>query len=286
MLPGIDRLSKEELLSRGSISCAGCGCMLALRHTLKVLGRNTIFVNSTGCAAVVMQMGVPKVPHFHTLFENGPAVASGIDAALRVMGKREGVNVLVYAGDGATADIGLGSLSGAIERGQRIIYVCYDNESYMNTGGQRSGTTPAGAATTTTPVGRLIKGEPRPQALRKDLPAIFAAHNTPYVATASVSHLEDYAMKLRKAAAVDGPSFVYIYAPCPTGWGFDPAKTVHYARMAVGCGLVTLFEIEGGRKRITLKVDRPEPVSKFMEGQRRFAHIEEKGPNGGDRRKT
>ncbi|MFQ5752233.1 MAG: thiamine pyrophosphate-dependent enzyme, partial [bacterium] len=133
----LKELPDEELLSMGSLSCAGCGQLLAFRHALKVLGKDTIVINSTGCLAVIMQMAVPKVPHFHVLFENGPAVISGIDAALKVMGKREGMNLLVAAGDGGTADIGLAALSGAIERNQDFIYICFDNESYMNTGGQR-----------------------------------------------------------------------------------------------------------------------------------------------------
>ena len=150
-------VSREEHLSLGNLACAGCPEMLGFRHTLKVLGPNTIVINATGCLAVVMQMGVPKVPHFHVLFENAPAVISGIDDALKAMGKREEMNLLVVAGDGGTADIGLSALSGAIERNQDFIYLCYDNESYMNTGGQRSGTTSFGARTSTTPIGSKLR---------------------------------------------------------------------------------------------------------------------------------
>jgi pyruvate ferredoxin oxidoreductase beta subunit len=266
------KFSAEEYLSKGSIACAGCGAMIALRHALKVLGKRTIFINPTGCVAVIMQMGVPRVPHFHTLFENGPSVISGIDAALKIMGKRKGLNLLCFAGDGATADIGLSSLSGAIERGHRFIYICYDNESYMNTGGQRSSTTPFGARTSTTPIGSKFKGEMRPQRLRKDIPKMMAAQGCPYVATASIAYIEDYITKVRKASEILGPSFIHIHTPCPTGWGFDPKDTVKVARAAVLSGFVELYEVENGKKHITLSPSKKIDLYEYMKLQHRFVH--------------
>jgi len=265
----------EEHLSLGNLACAGCPEMLGLRHVMKALGPNTIVINATGCAAVITQMAVPKVPHFHVLLENAPAVISGIDGALRVLGKREGVNLLAIAGDGATADIGLSSLSSAIERNQDFIYVCFDNESYMNTGGQRSGTTPFGARTSTTPVGRITKGETRMPELRKDMVEIIAAHNTPYIASASVGYPLDLIEKVKKAAAVRGPSYIHCHSPCPTGWGFDPKELVNISRLAVQTGCIVLYEIENGVRKLDMKIRRRKPVQEYFELQSRFRHVME-----------
>jgi pyruvate ferredoxin oxidoreductase beta subunit len=263
----------EELLSPGNLACAGCPEVLAFRHTLKALGPETIVINATGCLAVVMQMGVPKVPHFHVLFENAPAIVSGIDAALAVLGKREGVNLLVVAGDGGTADIGLAALSGAIERNQDFIYVCFDNESYMNTGGQRSGTTPFGARTSTTPVGRNVAGEDRDPLLRKDMVEIIAAHGIPFVASASVAFPLQMIEQVKRAAAVRGPSYIHCHSPCPTGWGFDTKDTVEVARLAVQTGCVLLYEVENGVRRVTKRMGRRKPVSEYLAYQARYRHL-------------
>lgn len=268
----------EELLHHGNLACAGCPETLAFRHVLKALGENTIVVNSTGCLAVVTQMGVPKVPHFHVLLENGPAVMSGVDAGLRMLGRREGTNLLVVAGDGGTADIGLSALSASIERGEDFVYVCFDNESYMNTGGQRSGTTPFGARTSTTPVGSRTRGEQRAPALRKDMLEIVAAHRIPYAAACSVAFPLDLIERVRKAAAVRGPSYVHVHCPCPTGWGMSPSQTIAAARLAVETGCVTLFELEDGRRRITKRVARRRPVWEYLRVQKRFAHLAEDAP--------
>ena len=265
----------KEYLAPGNLACAGCPEMVGFRHVLKVLGENTIVVNATGCLAVITQMGVPLVPHFHVLFENAAAVASGIDAALRVMGRREGVNLLVVAGDGGTADIGLASLSGAIERNQDFIYVCFDNESYMNTGGQRSGTTPTGAATSTTPVGRVVKGEARPPGLRKDMARIIAAHGVAYVATASVGYPQDLVAKVKKAASVRGPSYIHCHSPCPPGWGIDASHMIKVSQLAVKTGCVALYEIVSGEPRLTRKIVRRRPVEEYLRLQSRFRHIVE-----------
>jgi pyruvate ferredoxin oxidoreductase beta subunit len=268
----LTQVPSDEHLSPGNLACAACPEVLGFRHVLKALGPNTIVINATGCLAVVMQMGVPKVPHFHVLFENAPAVISGIDDALRVQGKREGMNLLVVAGDGGTADIGLSSLSGAIERNQDFIYICFDNESYMNTGGQRSGTTPFGAATSTTPVGRVQRGEDRVPALRKNMIEIIAAHGVPYLASTSVAFPLDLIERVRKAAAVRGPSYIHCHSPCPTGWGIATENMVEVARLAVQTGCVAMFEIENGVRRLTHR-PKKRPVEEYLRHQARFRHL-------------
>jgi len=266
-------LPTDELLHKGNLACAGCPEMIGFRHVLRALGPETIVINATGCLAVITQMGVPAVPHFHVLFENAPAVVSGIDDALRVMGRREGMNLLVVAGDGGTADIGLGSLSGAIERGQDFIYVCFDNEMYMNTGGQRSGTTPYLARTSTTPVGTESRGEPRAEMRRKDMVEIAVAHGIPYAASASVGYPLDLVERVQKAASVRGPSYIHVHSPCPTGWGMDAAKTVEAAQLAVKTGCVVLYEVENGARRVTRPVARRAPVEAYLKLQTRFRHV-------------
>jgi pyruvate ferredoxin oxidoreductase beta subunit len=266
-------LPATEYLAPGNLACAGCPEMIAFRHVLKVLGKDTIVINATGCLAVITQMGVPLVPHFHVLFENAPAVVSGIDAALAVQGRREDVNLLVVAGDGGTADIGIAALSGAIERNQDFIYVCFDNEMYMNTGGQRSGTTPTGARTSTTPVGKVQRGEARPPVLRKDMVEIVAAHGIPYVASASCGYPLDLIEKVEKAAAVRGPSYIHCHSPCPTGWGMEAKDTINVAQMAVRTGSVLLYEIENGVRRVTKKVGRRKPIEEYLRYQARFKHV-------------
>ena len=266
-------VTETEYLSPGNLACAACPEVLGFRHVLKELGPNIIVINGTGCLAVVTQMGVPRVPHFHVLFENAPAVISGIDDSLQVMGKREGMHLLVVAGDGGTADIGLSALSGAIERNQDFIYVCFDNESYMNTGGQRSGTTPFGARTSTTPIGKVVQGEDRRAALRKDMVEIVAAHNIPYAASTSIAWPLDLMERVRKAAAVRGPSFINVHSPCPTGWGLETADMIEAARMAVKCGAVVMYEVEDGVRRLTRKVSNRVPVRDYLAMQGRFRHL-------------
>lgn len=269
----LKELPDDELLSMGALSCSGCGQLLAFRHALKVLGKNTIVINSTGCLAVIMQMGVPRVPHFHVLFENGAAVISGIDSALKVMGKREGLNLLVAAGDGGTADIGIAALSGAIERNQDFIYICFDNESYMNTGGQRSSTTPFGARTSTTPVGTIVRGEQRIPELRKDMVEIIAAHKTPYVASTSVGYPLDFMKRVQKAMNTRGPSYIHCHTPCPPGWGIDTKDVIKVAKLAVQTGFVKLYEIDRGVRQTTKRIAKPKPVEEYLKYQARFKHI-------------
>ncbi|MCB9558497.1 MAG: pyruvate synthase subunit beta [Deltaproteobacteria bacterium] len=266
-------LSDQEHLCQGNLACAGCSQILGLRQVLKVLGENTLVVNTTGCMAVITQMGVPKVPHFHVLFENAAAVASGIDDALKQQGRRDQYKLLVVGGDGGTADIGLASLSGAIERGQDFIYICFDNESYMNTGGQRSGTTPFAARTSTTPVGTVSRGEARLPALRKNMVEIIAAHNIPYAASTAIGYPMDFLGKVEKAAQVRGPSYIHCHAPCPPGWGVDSELVIEASKLAVQTGAVLLYEIENGERRITKKVSKRKPIADYLKLQARFRHI-------------
>lgn len=274
----IKDVDRTEYLSRGNLACGGCGAVEAFRLALKTLGPDTMAVTSTGCLAVVMQMGVPRVAHAHVLFENGPAVMSGMDAALDVMGQRKNTNLLVMAGDGGTADIGLSALSGAVERNQDFVYVCYDNESYMNTGGQRSGTTPWGAATTTTPIGKQSRGEDHPFPLTKNVAEMMVAQGCPYVAMASIAYPFDFMNKIKRAAQVRGPSYVQVHAPCCTGWLMEPRFTVKAARLAVQTGLVQLWEEDrapgGSGVRTRQHVpSRRKPVVEYMKLQGRFKHL-------------
>jgi pyruvate ferredoxin oxidoreductase beta subunit len=268
----LNEVAGDEFLSLGNLACAACPEMLGFRHVLKALGPRTIVINATGCLAVVNQMGVPKVPHFHVLFENAPAIVSGIDDALKVMGKRDDVTLLVVAGDGGTADIGLSSLSGAIERNQDFIYVCFDNESYMNTGGQRSGTTPFGARTSTTPIGSATQGEARMPSLRKNMVRIVAAHGIRYVASTSVAYPLDLIEKVEKASKIRGPTYIHCHSPCPTGWGIDTKLTVEVARLAVQTGCVVLYEIEDGVTKAK-KIRKRKPVEEYLKHQVRFRHV-------------
>jgi len=263
------RLETDTLVSHGVSTCAGCGLELAVRHILDVLGDDTVIVIPPGCAALFSGFGEEtalRIPGIQGNLENAAALAAGIRAGFDVQG-REGITVLALAGDGATVDIGLQSLSGVFERGDRVLYVCYDNEAYMNTGIQGSGSTPLGARTTTTPVGK-----DRP---RKDMVAIAAAHRIPFVASASVGYIKDLRKKVKKAQEAAGPSYVHVHAPCPTGWFYDPAKTIEVARLAVQTGVWPLYEIEDGRRRITVSVSRLRPVAEYLRLQGRFNHLHE-----------
>ena len=267
-------IPKEELLAPGHRGCAGCGATLGVRLALKVLGKNTIAVSSTGCLEVITTPYPEtawEIPWIHVAFENAAAVASGIERALKAKGKTD-TTVVAFAGDGGTADIGMQALSGAMERGHNIIYICYDNEAYMNTGIQRSGATPYGASTTTSPPGKKSFGEDRP---KKNMPFIMAAHGVPYVATASISYPEDFMKKVKKAKETEGPAYIHLHQPCTTGWGFDPSKTIEIGRLAVETGAWLLYEIEEGEFRITYRPIQRKPVTEYLDAQRRFKHLKE-----------
>lgn len=263
----------SNLFKSGHRGCAGCCDAMVAKFTLMAAGEDCIVVSPTGCLEV-MTTPYPEsswgVPWIHSLFENAASVASGIEAALKATG-RTGTKVVAIGGDGATIDIGMRGISGAFERGHDITYVCIDNEAYMNTGVQRSGATPYDASTTTSPAGSVSFGNPRP---KKDMPAIMAAHGSPYIATTSLGYPKDMIKKIKKAIAVDGPTYVHAHAPCTTGWGFDTSKTVEVARLAVQTGLWPLYEMENGEITSVKKIGKQKKtVEDYLKMQRRFKHL-------------
>ena len=272
-------LPSIELFSPGHRACQGCGPVLALRYMLKALGPETIVANATGCMEIISS-SYPEtawgVPWMHVAFENAAAVASGIEAgrkALRRKGKLPGdkkTAIVAIGGDGGTFDIGLQALSGALERGHDFIYLCYDNEAYMNTGIQRSSGTPFGASTTTSPAGSKSIGQ---QTWKKDLASIGVAHHVPYVATASIAYPFDFVEKMKKANAVDGPALIHIFAPCPTGWRSATQDTVRLARLAVQTGMFPLYEVDHGKYRMTVELPFLKPLDDYIKGQGRFRHL-------------
>lgn len=269
-----------EKFTQGHRGCVGCGEVLALRQVFKAVGRDVIVVNATGCMEIIASAFPTtawELPWIHTLFENTAAVASGIEAAYKVM-KRKGiypkdqpVKVIALGGDGGTADIGLQALSGALERGHNFLYLCFDNEAYMNTGVQRSGTTPYGAATTTSPAGKTI-GQ---ITWKKNMPSIAAAHEIPYVATASPAYPFDLMEKVKKAMRINGPAYMHIFSPCPTGWRCATDLSIKYARLVVETGVFPLFEIENGKYKLSMDFDKLLPVTTYFKGQGRFRHLAE-----------
>lgn len=263
---------EEEYFAPGHRACAGCGATIAVRLALKTVGKNTVVATATGCLDVVSSPYPEtswEVPWIHVAFENASAVASGVERALKTQGK-EDTTILIFGGDGGTSDIGLQSLSGAVERGHNFIYICYDNEAYMNTGIQRSSSTPFGASTTTSPYGNESFGEDKP---KKNLSLIMAAHGAPYVATASIAYPEDYMKKVKKAQETKGPAYIHILQPCTTGWGYPPEKTVELGRLAVETGAWTLYEIVDGQLKVTYKPTQRKPVEEYLKLQKRFKHL-------------
>lgn len=271
-------LDKEERFAPGHRACIGCGEALAVRLACKALGNNVIVVNATGCMEIVSSQ-IPytswSVPWIHTLFENTAAVASGIEAGLKVK-KRKGrgtpqdVKIVAIAGDGGTSDIGLQALSGAMERGHNFLYICFDNEAYMNTGIQRSSATPYGASTTTSPAGKVSIGQ---FTWKKNMPAIAAAHNIPYVATACPSYPFDLLDKVRKGMDTDGPAYIHILSVCPTGWRCPPDLTVRLGRLAVETGIFPLYEVENGQYKLSLDFPKLRSVTDYTKLQGRFRHL-------------
>lgn len=272
--------TKKEFFAPGHRACIGCGEALAVRLACKALGRSVIIANATGCMEIVSSP-LPytswRVPWIHTLFENTAAVASGIEAGLKVLMKkgkiaRKDIKVVAMAGDGGTSDIGLQALSGALERGHNFLYICFDNEAYMNTGIQRSSATPFGASTTTSPAGKLSIGQ---VSWKKDMPAIVAAHNIPYVATASPSYPFDLMAKVEKGAAVNGPAYVHILSVCPTGWRCPTNLTIKIGRLAVETGIFPLYEVENGKYKLNFDFPKLRPVTDYLKLQGRFRHLSE-----------
>ena len=265
----------------GHRTCAGCGAALAYRLTALAAGQNTIFAGPTGCMYVANTSylcGPWAVPWIHTQITNGGAVISGIEAAYKAMlrkGKRTGEfpNIIAFAGDGGSSDIGLQALSSVMYRGHDVLFICYDNEAYANTGIQVSPTTPYGAQTTFTPPGKVVP-EGRKQFPKDLLKMIAAGHPAvKYLATASVAYPVDLMNKVRQALAFKGPAFMHIHTPCPKGWSFEPWKTLEVARMAIETGMWTNYEIVDGAMRVTQAPSRLKPVDEYLKCQGRFAHL-------------
>jgi pyruvate/2-oxoacid:ferredoxin oxidoreductase beta subunit len=263
---------EEEFLSSGHFACPGCGETLAFRHVLKALGRRVAVITTAGCGSVVdgyWPLSASKVPFFHCSFGTAAATAAGLKAGLEMIGDLT-TTVLAWAGDGGTFDIGFQSLSGAAERNEDILYCCYDNEAYMNTGIQRSSATPKGSWTTTTPVQNL-KEEPK-----KDIDAILAAHRIPYLATASLAFPEDLARKVKKAKRIKGTRFIHILIPCPPGWRFQSDLTIRLSRLAVETRAFPLFEVDHGMRYQLNPMPKKIPLKEYVRLQGRFSHLSEK----------
>ncbi len=262
-------IPERELLHPGHVACPGCGAAIAMRLALKALGDDLVVIIVASCWSIIagpFPYSSLQVPTLHSAFETGGSAASGVKAALRRRGRPD-TTVMAWAGDGGTFDIGFQALSGAVERNEDFIYVCYDNEAYMNTGIQRSSATPLGAWTTTTPVASP-KDTPK-----KDMVAIMAAHGIPYTATASIGYPEDLVRKLQKAASIRGSKFIHILSPCPSGWKSEPEETVKIARLAVQSRIFPLYEVERG-ERYTVTVRPPAvPVIEYLRRQGRFNHL-------------
>ena len=265
-------MENNPLFKPGHTGCAGCGQSIGARLVIEAAGSNTIVVNNTGCLEVFSTRypeSAWNVPWIHSLFENAAAVASGVEAALIYLGKKDATNVIAQGGDGGTADIGLQALSGMLERGHDVLYVCYDNEAYMNTGIQRSGLTPFGTNTTTSPVGKASMGNLRQ---KKPMPEIANAHGIPYVATASVGFPQDLQRKVKKAVSIKGPKYIQVHVPCPLGWRHETNLTYQIARLAVETGVYPLIEYDLGKLTAVRKI-RPKPVEDYLKLQGRFKHI-------------
>lgn len=275
---------KPDLFLSGHRACAGCGPATVMRLIMKATRGPTIVTQATGCMEVVSSI-YPytswNVPWLHTAFENAAANAAGIEAAIKAMQRKgklkEHIDVIAIAGDGGTFDIGLQSLSGAVERGHDFLFVLYDNEGYMNTGIQRSGGTPSGAATTTTPAGSVIPGKLE---RKKPITEIMLAHGIEYVATSTPYYWKDMITKVRKGLEVDGPAFLHVFAPCPRGWRSDQAKTMEYTKLAVETCIFPVWEAVNGKKQlstpskvIALAPQKKKPIKDYFKGQGRFRHL-------------
>jgi pyruvate/2-oxoacid:ferredoxin oxidoreductase beta subunit len=265
----------QDLLSPGNSACLGCHAELALRTTLRILGPNTILAIPPGCMGGIGAVGFEggagaKIPVFFPLLDNTSAMLAGIKRKYVREGRGD-INVVAFAGDGGTADAGFQSLSGAAERGENIIYICYDNEAYMNTGVQRSGTTPKWSWTQTTPVGENSRGKSQKG---KDMPMIMAQHNIPYVATANPSYMPDYINKLKTAMQVkDGMSYIHLYSGCPTGWKFPTEKTIEVGKIAVETNLYPLWECINGKFKLTYEVMKRRPISDYTTSMQKYSHL-------------
>jgi pyruvate ferredoxin oxidoreductase beta subunit len=275
---GKNRVPVEEFVAEGHSFCTGCGEALALRLACKALGRNVIIANATGCIEICtspLPVTSWRVPWIHTLFENTAAVISGSEAGLKILMKKgkmpeKDVRCVAIAGDGGTSDIGMQALSGALERRHNFLYLCFDNEAYMNTGIQRSSATPYGASTTTAPAGKFSIGQ---TTWKKNLPEIAVAHDIPYVATASPGYPFDLMNKVKKGAEVNGPAYVHILSPCPTGWRSPSNLSVKLGKLAVETAIFPLYEVENGRYKLNVDPAKLKPVEEYLKPQGRFRHL-------------
>lgn len=271
-------LTQKEYFAPGHRACQGCAEALAVRLVAKALGRNVVVASATGCMEIVsspLPFTSWRVPWFHVAFENAAAVASGVESGLKMLMRKgrippKKVVTIAMAGDGGTADIGLQALSGALERGHDMIYICTDNEAYMNTGIQRSSSTPFGASTTTSPAGKVKPGQ---MTWKKNMAAIAAAHNIPYVATACPSYPVDLVEKVKKAARIEGPAYLHILSVCPTGWRSAPELSVKLGRLAAETGVFPLYEVKNGRYRLTVDFPELRPLKEYTKLQGRFRHL-------------
>jgi pyruvate ferredoxin oxidoreductase beta subunit len=268
---------KEELLTGGHRLCAGCGASIIVRQVLLAAEDPVIATCSTGCLEVATSIypyTAWKIPFFHSAFENSAATAAGVEAmyqSLRKQGKIDRkIKFIAFGGDGGTYDIGLQSLSGALERGHDFTYICYDNGAYMNTGIQRSSSTPMGAATTTSPAGKVIPGKMQP---RKNLTMIAEAHQVPYLAQASPSKPQDLMRKVRKALDTEGPCFMNIISPCNRGWRSALDGAIREAQLAVDTCFWPLYEVENGEMKLTYKPKEKKPIEEWFKIQGRFKHL-------------
>jgi len=277
-MASLKELSKNrEIITGGHRLCQGCGASVIVHQTLQVVENPVVLAASTGCLEVsttIYPFTAWRASFIHNAFENVASTLSGVEAAYQSLKKQGKIdqefNFIAFGGDGGTYDIGFQALSGAMERGHKFLYICYDNGAYMNTGIQRSSATPFGANTTTTPVGKEIPGK---RHYRKELTDIMAAHNIPYVAQASPYHWKDFTSKVKKALEVDGPSFINVLSVCPRGWRTAENKGMEITKLAVETNFWPLYEIEDGEYHITYKPKKVKPVIDWLEPQGRFKHL-------------
>ena len=273
-----DYFIEEDQFSGGVAWCAGCPLELTARIVPKVLGKKMVFVGTPSCSAPVLHgqnVGAwHHLAYLASVMTGVPSKATGLSRYFRKTG--QDATVVCFTGDGCATDVGFQPLSGAAERNEHIIYIVYDNEGYMNTGNQRSSATPLGAATTTTPVGKIKRGKPTPA---KNMPMVMLMHRPRYMATATLSHLEDYVKKLQKAKEKVKEGFVYlhVFAPCPVGWRIDSNRVIEVCRAAVRTNYFPLWEAEDGKPRFTLEVASPKPITEFTKLMRKFSHLDENG---------
>lgn len=265
--------TKKTLFASGHRACPGCGVPVAVRSILNATGPNVVVVTSTGCLETFsspINLSSWEVPWIHSVFENAPSVATGVLEALNAKGNPDNTKVVAICGDGATNDIGFGALSGMLERDDDVLYICYDNEAYMNTGVQASSSTPYGATTTTSPSGECSFGRDR---RKKNMTEIALAHGVKYVATASISDLKDLERKVKKGLETKGAAYIQVLATCNIGWGFDSSLAIELAKLAVQTGVFPVYEYENGELTNVKKLKTKKPVEEYLSCQKRFKHL-------------